>query len=49
VLSLGTHQQLEDSGEAAQALRDLAMAVAIERLSQVLDAAADHPARRREG
>jgi hypothetical protein len=49
VLSLGTHQQLEDSGEAAQALRDLAMAVAIERLGQVLDAAADHPARRREG
>jgi len=49
VLSLGTHQRLEDSGEAAEVLRDVAMRVAIGRLERELAASADHPSRRREG
>lgn len=36
VLSLGTHQRIEDSGEAAEVLRDVAMRVAIERLERQL-------------
>jgi len=49
VLSLGTHPRLEDSGEAAEVLRDVAMRVAVARLERSLASAADHPARRREG
>lgn len=48
VLSLGTHQRLEDSGEAAEVLRDVAMRVAISRFEQQLAAVADHPAAGRE-
>jgi len=49
VLSLGTLPRLEDSGEAAAVLRDVAMRVAVDRLERELAAVADHPARRREG
>lgn len=48
VLSLGTHQRVADSGEAAEVLHDVAMRVAIDRLERELGASADHPARRRD-
>lgn len=48
VLSLGTHQRLEDSGDAAEVLRDVAMRVAISRFEQQLAAVADHPAAGRD-
>lgn len=49
VLSLGTHPRLEDSGDAAEVLRDVAMRVAVGRLERQLAAVADHPAGGREG
>jgi len=48
VLSLGTHQRIVDSGDAAEVLRDVAMRVAISRLERQLAAVADHPAARRD-
>lgn len=44
VLSLGTLQRIEESGEAADVLRDVAMRVAVARLERQLAAVADHPA-----
>lgn len=48
VLSLGTHQRIEDSGDAAEVLRAVAMQVAIQRFERQLAAVADHPAAGRE-